>query len=130
MYRMVQKCLICSFARGIEMEHAEQTYITGHPLLSIPNPHKDDHPGLAQFTTGSIIPMLRFYSLVYRVFMLMAFALICISRPMVKLIRLHGWDSPAYVRKKFGKPNWQYRMHAETMEERIYRVLTWIETTY
>lgn len=91
-------------------------YLESRPLIPIPQPHLEDHVGLAIFSSSSIVPMLRFYSTTYRIFMLMSIAFIFILRPIAKLIRLHGWDSPTYFRKKVGALNWQYRDLKEPWE--------------
>lgn len=86
-------------------------FIEGHPLISIPNPHQagDDHPGLAQFSGASIVPMLRFYSFAFRCFVIMSLAFLLILRPYIKFIKIHGKEAPARFRKKVGKINWDYR---------------------
>lgn len=88
-------------------------YIEGHPIISIPTPHSDDHPGLAQFTGNSIVPMLRFYSLAFRIFIVMSLALVLILRPFFKFIGIHGLNSPAVFQKKVGHINWDFRSSSE-----------------
>ncbi len=103
-------------------------YIEGHPIISIPQPHQSDHVGLAQFTSNSIIPMLRFYSATFRIFMIMSIALILMIRPIVKLIRLHGWDSPNIFQKKIGPLNFQYRQLNGIQS--TFQILNAIENSY
>jgi len=83
--------------------------VDGHPIISIPQPHPDDHPGLAQFTGASIVPMLRFYSFAYRVFIVMSLAFVLILRPFLKYIKIHGSGAPAAFQKKVGLVKWDFR---------------------
>jgi hypothetical protein len=76
--------------------------IDGRPVISVPVPHGVDHPGLAQFTSSSIIPCLRFYSFTFRTFILLAWALVIIARPLFRLVKRYGWDAPEAFRNQTG----------------------------
>lgn len=84
-------------------------FIEGHPIISIPTPHADEHPGLAQFSGASIVPMLRFYSFSFRCFVIMCLAFILILRPYFKFIGIHGKNAPAVFQKKVGTIKWDFR---------------------
>jgi len=78
-------------------------FIENHPVLSIPSPHQIDHPGLAIFSSSSIVPSLRFYSFTFRVFFLSAVMLIFITRPLMRFVREHGKNSPAVFQEQTTK---------------------------
>jgi len=84
-------------------------YIEGHPILSIPNPHEADHPGLTDFNSASIVPMLRFYSYTFRTFVFFTLALVLISKPIFKLITIYGVHAPAIFQEKIGPLNFHFR---------------------
>ncbi|CAL8082165.1 unnamed protein product [Orchesella dallaii] len=109
--------------------------VDGHPVLSIPAPHPDDHPGLAQFTGASIVPMLRFYSFSFRTFIIMSLAFVLILRPYIKFIKIHGKDAPAAFQKKLGKVKWDFRSLQDSGDDwidmrKLIIVLDAIETMF
>ena len=95
--------------------------IHGHPVLSVPAPHEMDHPGLAQFTSASIIPCLRFYSFTFRTLILLALALVILARPLFRLVKVHGWNAPDAFRNQTGLVNFHanYRSFTDNEDMRI-----------
>jgi hypothetical protein len=106
-----------SAMHGIHNFHNSYSgYVQGHPLIEIPVPHEAEHPGLAQFTSASIIPCLRFYSFTFRILIIFALALLVISRPLFQLIRKYGLKAPEVFRNQTGLNTFHanYRANQDT----------------
>src|SRR5690348_3844828 len=97
--------------------------VQGHPLVQIPNPHEAEHPGLAQMTSSSIIPCLRFYSFTFRVLILLGLALIVISAPLFRLVRVYGWKAPEVFRNQTGLATFNSNFRSLTPYSTSYRHL-------
>ena len=112
----MNKNLVCTTSSMYGMQNAYSGSVQGHPLIEIPLPHEAEHPGLAQFTTSSIIPCLRFYSFTFRTLVLFALALLVISRPLFRLIHKYGAKAPEVFRNQTGfnsfNANFRSNQHA------------------